>query len=226
MRPTWKSLMSSWTGTSPSARTSTSSRRWAGQKWLKTTTTSSPGRSRSCTRRIHRVLDRRQHNPLPGAASAQKTKRQKIQKYLWSLQGEESEISAGKIRVEFIKSYRDNPKINAIVLIKVRKQKSTIQFFKLSTIQFSNCPLLSFQIVHFSIFKLSTIQLLNCPPFNFHIVYHSIVKLSTIQGTLEDFPKLAPLPVEPEEDEVADDLKVYIWQKIWFWLLEFWSNYN
>jgi len=59
-------------------------------------------------------------------------------------QGEESEISAGKIRVEFIKSYRDNPKINAIVLIK---------------------------------------------------------------GTLEDFPKLAPLPVEPEEDEVADDLK-------------------
>ena len=33
-------------------------------------------------------------------------------------QGEESEISAGKIRVEFIKSYRDNPKINAVVLIK------------------------------------------------------------------------------------------------------------
>ena len=29
-----------------------------------------------------------------------------------------------------------------------------------------------------------------------------------VQGTLEDFPKLAPLPVEPEEDEVADDLKV------------------
>ena len=28
------------------------------------------------------------------------------------------------------------------------------------------------------------------------------------QGSLEDFPKLAPLPVEPEEDEVADDLKV------------------
>ena len=26
---------------------------------------------------------------------------------------------AGKIRVEFIKSYRDNPKINAIVLMKV-----------------------------------------------------------------------------------------------------------
>ena len=25
---------------------------------------------------------------------------------------------------------------------------------------------------------------------------------------MEDFPKLAPLPVEPEEDEVADDLKV------------------
>jgi len=59
-------------------------------------------------------------------------------------QGEESEISAGKIRVEFIKSYRDNPKINSIVLIK---------------------------------------------------------------GSLEDWPKLAPLPVEPEEDEVADDLK-------------------
>ena len=80
----------------------------------------------------------------------------------WSLQGEESEISAGKIRVEFIKSYRDNPKINAIVLIKVSKKKKFWLF-----------------------------------------------KLSIIQGTLEDFPKLAPLPVEPEEDEVADDLKVY-----------------
>jgi len=33
-------------------------------------------------------------------------------------QGEESEISAGKIRVEFIKSYRDNPKINAILLLR------------------------------------------------------------------------------------------------------------
>ena len=72
--------------------------------------------------------------------------------------------------MEFIKSYRDNPKINAIVLIKVRKQKLLLS--------------------------------------NFQIVHYSIVKLSTIQGTLEDFPKLAPLPVEPEEDEVADDLKV------------------
>ena len=42
-------------------------------------------------------------------------------------QGEESEISAGKIRVEFIKSYRDNPKINGIVLIKV----DTTTFFHL-----------------------------------------------------------------------------------------------
>ena len=43
---------------------------------------------------------------------------------IWSpLKGEESEISAGKIRVEFIKSYRDNPKINAIVLIKVKELK-------------------------------------------------------------------------------------------------------
>ena len=32
--------------------------------------------------------------------------------------------------------------------------------------------------------------------------------MPSAQGTLEDFPKLAPLPVEPEEDEVADDLKV------------------
>ena len=32
--------------------------------------------------------------------------------------------------------------------------------------------------------------------------------MPSVQGTLEDFPKLAPLPVEPEEDEVADDLKV------------------
>ena len=33
-------------------------------------------------------------------------------------EGDESEISAGKIRVEFIKSYRDNPKVNAIIVIK------------------------------------------------------------------------------------------------------------
>merc|ERR1719225_1692731 len=59
-------------------------------------------------------------------------------------QGEESEISAGKIRVEFIKSYRDNPKINAIVLIK---------------------------------------------------------------GTSSDWPKLPPLPIEQEPDEIADDQK-------------------
>ena len=60
-------------------------------------------------------------------------------------QGEESEISAGKIRVEFIKSYRDNPKINAVIMIK---------------------------------------------------------------GAMADWPKLPPLPVEPEEDELADELKV------------------
>ena len=62
-------------------------------------------------------------------------------------QGEESEISAGKIRVEFIKSYRDNPKINAVVLIK---------------------------------------------------------------GTSNDWPKLPPLPIEQEPDEIADDQKVDI----------------
>merc|ERR1712079_315838 len=33
-------------------------------------------------------------------------------------EGDDSEISAGKIRVEFIKSYRDNPKVNSIVVIK------------------------------------------------------------------------------------------------------------
>merc|ERR1719447_2217107 len=59
-------------------------------------------------------------------------------------QGEESDISAGKIRVEFIKSYRDNPKINAVVLIK---------------------------------------------------------------GTSNDWPKLPPLPIEQEPDEIADDQK-------------------
>jgi len=59
-------------------------------------------------------------------------------------QGEESEIMAGKIRIEFIKSYRDNPKINSIVLMK---------------------------------------------------------------GTLEDWPKLPPLPIEPEEEDIADELK-------------------
>lgn len=31
---------------------------------------------------------------------------------------DESEISAGKIRVEFIKSYRDNPKVNAIIVLR------------------------------------------------------------------------------------------------------------
>ena len=31
-------------------------------------------------------------------------------------EGDDSEISAGKIRVEFIKSYRDNPKVNAIIV--------------------------------------------------------------------------------------------------------------
>ena len=60
-------------------------------------------------------------------------------------QGEESEISAGKIRVEFIKSYRDNPKINDVIMIK---------------------------------------------------------------GAMAAWPKLPPLPVEPEEDELADELKV------------------
>ena len=62
-------------------------------------------------------------------------------------QGEESEISAGKIRVEFIKSYRDNPKINAVIMIK---------------------------------------------------------------GSMNDWPRLPPLPVEQEEDELADELKVDI----------------
>ena len=62
-------------------------------------------------------------------------------------QGEESEISAGKIRVEFIKSYRDNPKINAVIMIK---------------------------------------------------------------GSMNDWPRLPPLPVEQEEDELADELKVEI----------------
>lgn len=33
-------------------------------------------------------------------------------------EGDESEISAGKIRVEFIKSYRDNPKVNAIIVMR------------------------------------------------------------------------------------------------------------
>ena len=54
----------------------------------------------------------------------------------WSFQGEESEISAGKIRVEFIKSYRDNPKINSIVLIKVSK-KNKFLLVKCSTIHCS-----------------------------------------------------------------------------------------
>jgi len=33
---------------------------------------------------------------------------------------EESDIRGGKIRVEFIKGYRDNPKINAIYVMKGR----------------------------------------------------------------------------------------------------------
>ena len=35
-------------------------------------------------------------------------------------EGDESEITGGKMRVEFIKSYRDNPKVNAIILFKGR----------------------------------------------------------------------------------------------------------
>jgi hypothetical protein len=35
-------------------------------------------------------------------------------------EGDETEITRGKMRVEFIKSYRDNPKVNAIILIKTR----------------------------------------------------------------------------------------------------------
>ncbi len=37
------------------------------------------------------------------------------------LDGDESELTRGKMRVEFIKSYRDNPKVNAIVLLKGRR---------------------------------------------------------------------------------------------------------
>jgi len=59
-------------------------------------------------------------------------------------EGEESEISAGKIRVEFIKSYRDNPKVNAIIVIK---------------------------------------------------------------GAINDWPQLPPLPIETEEEAVADQVK-------------------
>ena len=44
-------------------------------------------------------------------------------------EGDESEITAGKMRVEFIKSYRDNPKINAIVLAKGRLEGNTTQVF-------------------------------------------------------------------------------------------------
>jgi len=33
-------------------------------------------------------------------------------------EGDETEITRGKMRVEFIKSYRDNPKVNAILLVK------------------------------------------------------------------------------------------------------------
>ena len=31
---------------------------------------------------------------------------------------DETEITRGKMRVEFIKTYRDNPKVNAIILVK------------------------------------------------------------------------------------------------------------
>ena len=37
-------------------------------------------------------------------------------------ENEESELTRGKMRVEFIKSYRDNPKVNAIVLMKGRME--------------------------------------------------------------------------------------------------------
>ena len=31
---------------------------------------------------------------------------------------DETEMTGGKMRVEFIKTYRDNPKVNAIILVK------------------------------------------------------------------------------------------------------------
>ncbi|XP_043239682.1 malectin-like [Amphibalanus amphitrite] len=41
-----------------------------------------------------------------------------IQSGRLSYRGDESDIQGGKIRVEFIKGYRDNPKVNAILLLK------------------------------------------------------------------------------------------------------------
>ncbi|TRY70405.1 hypothetical protein TCAL_17318 [Tigriopus californicus] len=40
-------------------------------------------------------------------------------------EGEESELTRGQMRVEFIKSYRDNPKVNAIVLMRGRMEDWT-----------------------------------------------------------------------------------------------------
>ena len=49
-------------------------------------------------------------------------------------ESEESELTRGKMRVEFIKSYRDNPKVNAIVLMKGRMNgKKSIKWVDMFT---------------------------------------------------------------------------------------------
>ena len=56
-------------------------------------------------------------------------------------EGEESEIHAGKIRVEFIKSYRDNPKVNAIIVLKGSLNGN---YFRHTDTKYYFCPKIRF----------------------------------------------------------------------------------
>ncbi len=62
-------------------------------------------------------------------------------------EGDESEITGGKMRVEFIKSYRDNPKVNAIILFKGRLSGKNPKIFLLDLIWILDLDL-DFQIGH------------------------------------------------------------------------------
>ena len=102
------------------------------------------------------------------------------------LQGEESEISAGKIRVEFIKSYRDNPKVSA-----------QYRCWRGDTRQ---CAL------HYCTAQM--VSLCSPSPESGTDRSPKINAILLLRGKLADWAQLPPLPVEQEEDELSDELKV------------------
>ena len=68
----------------------------------------------------------------------------KVQKGKLVYNDEESDILGGKIRVEFIKGYRDNPKVNAIAVIKGRITGTNVKylFHSMATYAFTRSTLL------------------------------------------------------------------------------------